>query len=72
MLSFTKNRDQPQNRQVCLTTPNGECLVIQGRYKLALPASSKFDLTEPCKHWPEAVPPKPDRFMAYVNTPFMQ
>ena len=21
MLSFTKNRDQPQNRQVCLTTP---------------------------------------------------
>ena len=31
MLSFTKNRDQPQNRQVCLTTPkiidfaSGEC-----------------------------------------------
>ncbi|MDC1271557.1 hypothetical protein N8Z94_02990 [Planktomarina temperata] len=22
MLSFTKNRDQPRNRQVCLTTPN--------------------------------------------------
>jgi threonine aldolase len=21
MLPFTKNRDQPQNRQVCLTTP---------------------------------------------------
>ena len=21
MLSFTENRDQPQNRQVCLTTP---------------------------------------------------
>ena len=21
MLSFTKNRDQPRNRQVCLTTP---------------------------------------------------
>jgi len=23
MLSFTKNRDQPRNRQVCLTTPEG-------------------------------------------------
>ena len=22
MLSFTKNRDQPRNRQVCLTTPS--------------------------------------------------
>lgn len=22
MLSFAKNRDQPRNRQVCLTTPN--------------------------------------------------
>jgi hypothetical protein len=21
-----------------------------------------------CKHWPEAVPPKPDRFMAYIYT----
>jgi hypothetical protein len=25
MLSFTKNRDQPQNRQVCLTTPMTIC-----------------------------------------------
>ena len=25
-----------------------------------------------CKHWPEAVPPKPDRFMAYIYTPFMK
>jgi hypothetical protein len=24
------------------------------------------------KHWPEAVPPKPDRFMAYIYTPFMK
>ena len=24
MLSFTENRDQPRNRQVCLTTPSGE------------------------------------------------
>ena len=24
------------------------------------------------KHWPKAVPPKPDRFMAYVDTPLMQ
>ena len=27
MLSFTKNRDQPQNRQVCLTTPCSEAWV---------------------------------------------
>ena len=26
MLSFTKNRDQPRNRQVCLTTPVAESL----------------------------------------------
>ena len=25
-----------------------------------------------CKHWPEAVPPKPDRFMANVDTQFMK
>ena len=25
-----------------------------------------------CKHWPETVPPKPDRFMAYIYTPFMK
>jgi len=24
------------------------------------------------KHWPEAVPPKPNRFMAYIYTPFMK
>ena len=24
------------------------------------------------KHWLEAVPPKPDRFMTYVNAPLMQ
>ena len=25
-----------------------------------------------CKHWPEAVPPKPDRFMAHIDTAFMK
>ena len=25
-----------------------------------------------CKHWPEAIPPKPDCFMANVDAPFMQ
>jgi len=24
------------------------------------------------KHWPEAVPPEPDRFMAYIYTPLMK
>ena len=24
------------------------------------------------KHWPEAVPPKPDRFMTYVSASFVQ
>jgi len=32
-----------------LTAPNGECFVIRHRYKLALPASSKFNLTEPTR-----------------------
>jgi hypothetical protein len=28
MLSFTKNRDQPQNRQVCLTTPTSKIVLL--------------------------------------------
>ena len=34
---------------------NGECFVIQGHYKLALPASSKFTLTVP----PKAIQSRP-------------
>jgi hypothetical protein len=49
MLSFTKNRDQPQNRQVCLATPylNGERFIICGFYKYTLLGSTEFSLTVP-------------------------
>jgi hypothetical protein len=36
MLSFTKNRDQPQNRQVCLTTPIIERIDLGGASNLML------------------------------------